>query len=159
MLAHSLHTIASRRLCLQGAKKMNRIDPNPLYERGFRGYSMIKDDGINNTVAYKDVGKLARVLFSKLVPLKEGPFGGHGQPAALVLSEIKMEIREGPLDYAEYATIDEFVSAIEALPDPEVPAPDNMGEDNVEMFMQAISALYTDRDNMMGLIKKLQEQT
>ena len=96
------------------------IQKNPLFERGYKGYTMLKKDGSSMAVKYDDVGNLANEMHARLKPLKDGPFGGAGQPPTKALHDMKMEISDGPLDKAEYTTIDAFVAAIDALPNPAV---------------------------------------
>jgi len=106
--------------CSQARTIMGTSLPNPLYEKGFRGYSMLTKDGSDYTVKFNQVGKLAASIHTRLLPLLQGPFGsGENEVPAKVLSKITLEIHDGPLDVVEYATIEEFKAAIDALPDPE----------------------------------------
>ena len=108
---------------------MNSSKPNPLYEKGYKGYTMISKDGTGTTVPYDRVGALARELHKVLLPLHDGPFGGPNQPLAKSLSRIQLQILDNPLDHVEYDSIEEFVAAIDALPNPEVVTATGADED------------------------------
>ena len=93
--------------------------PNPLFEQGYKGFTMLRKDGSGNLHEYDMVGVLAERIFKMLLPLRDGPFGGAGQPPARCLSAITLEIYKDPLHITTYDTIGEFKAAVDAVPAPE----------------------------------------
>ena len=137
---------------------MNTMQDNPLFKKGYKGFSMVKKDGSGNTVPFEQVGLLAQKLHSMLEPLRSGPFGGDGQPASKAVSEIKMEIRAGPLDVTQYETIDAFVLAIDALPNPAPAAAPAADEPSIAEMKEAITTLFNGQDRIGLTIKLLQDE-
>jgi hypothetical protein len=131
--------------------------PNEWYKKGFRGWTMLKKEGDGMTVPYQEVGKLARAIHEHLLPLKVGPFGNSPNPSCQVIAELKLQISSGPLTIVMYETVEEFVTAIDALPDPE-PAEASSGDPGMQELRDAITLLFDERDKMRSTIQALQDQ-
>jgi hypothetical protein len=129
---------------------------NHLYEKGYKGYTMLKKNGDGMTVKYEDVGVLAKEVHKRLLPLKDGPFGGDEQPVTKAVSAIYMEVNDGPLSKETYDDIDAFKEAIDALPNPAAPRAAEASAVSAQEMQQAIAELYNRTDSMSQTIKALQ---
>lgn len=129
---------------------------NPLYEKGYKGYTMLKKNGDGMTVKYEDVGMLAKEMYKRLLPLKDGPFGGDDQPVSKAVSAIYMEINDGPLSKETFDDVDAFKDAIDALPNPAAPCAAGVSTVSAQDMQQAIAELYNRTDSMSQTIKALQ---
>lgn len=148
-------------LSCQGQKLYGTQIENIWYKKGYKGYTMLKKDGKGMTVKYEQVGALCKKIHDMLLPLMAGPFGGAGQPERQAISTINMEIRNGPLEIESFTSIDAFVAAVDALPNPaanDVSTP--MGEDTpvVKELKEWITKLVTSHAEMKRQIASLQEQ-
>jgi hypothetical protein len=136
----------------------NSTMENPLYKKGYKGYTMLKKEGDGFTVPFEKVGQLAVELYKRFLPLKEGPFGAPNQPAQRAVQEILMQIRDGPLDVVTYKAAIEFKTAIDALPNPAPPAQASADEQLVKELKDCIRALFDDRDAHTKLITDMREE-
>ena len=74
---------------------------------------MLKKNGDGMTVKYEDVGMLAKEMYKRLLPLKDGPFGGDDQPVSKAVSAIYMEINDGPLSKETFDDVDAFIASLQ----------------------------------------------
>lgn len=133
------------RLCTQTKYNLNSHVENPLYKKGYQGYSMVAADGNGFTVAHAEVGELARQVYNHILPLKDGPFGGADQPPARCLASLKLVITDGPLRTEAFDSIDEFVAAIDALANPAASEAEEAGTGPTRAELQAAVTMLFDR--------------
>ena len=87
---------------------------------------MLAKDGNSMTVPYAKVGELTKQIYEMLRPLQEGPFGGEDNPPHKALKEIKMQIMTDVVTIEEFDCIDDFIEAIDKLPNPAVSSVENV---------------------------------
>jgi len=100
------------------------------------------------TVPYEEVGKLARKIYDMLLPLTQG-----SHPVA----SITMKIRSGPLSEIFYNAIDDFVVAIDALPNP-LPKDNGASSSSAEFqsnVMQSMRSIIQEQNALASLVKDL----
>ena len=87
---------------------------------------MMNGAGTGMLIPYSHVGRLALRVFNELKPLMDGPFGEGADVPLKAIGSIKLVISEGPLEQETFLTIDSFVEAINAIPDPVPEAHDSV---------------------------------
>ena len=143
----------------QGQNKYQSSERNPAYEQGFRGYTMMNGAGTDMLIPYAHVGRLALRVFNELKPLMDGPFGEGADVPFKAINSIKLVISEGPLEQETFLTIDSFVEAINAIPDPVQVSPlgSPAGGPSSEEVQKAFKELYDSRDAMNAEMKVLND--